>query len=102
MGDARAEQKLALTDIFDDHLAGESVLGRAVRPLSEVPGSRAERILITIYDPSQPMKAHYLPESLADDGRFVWVFDHGDMVDEIIEGLPAAGGEDAAEGGGRS
>ena len=91
-----AEQKLSLTDIFDDSLAGESMLGRAVRPLSEVAASKAERIMVTIYDPSQPMKAHFLPEGLEDDGRFVWVFDHGEMVDEIVEGLPGAGG------GGRS
>lgn len=94
-----AEQKLTLTDIFDDALAGEMFLGRAARPLADLPKSKAERVLITLYDPAQPMKAHYLPEGVADDGRLVWVFDHGEMVDEIVAGLPKVGG--GPGGGGR-
>lgn len=94
-----AEQKLTLTDIFDDALAGELFLGRAARPVVDLPKSKAERVLITLYDPAQPMRAHYLPEGVADDGRLVWVFGHGEMVDEIVEGLPKVGG--GPGGGGR-
>jgi hypothetical protein len=83
-----AEQKQALTDIFDDERAGQSMLGRLVRPVSELPGSKAQRVLITLYDPARPMKAHYLPAGVQDDPRLVWVFDHGEMVDEIVGGLP--------------
>ncbi len=86
-----AEQKLVLTDIFDEQKAGESVLGKLVRPVGELSASKAERILIALYDVAQPMKAHYLPEGVKGDKRLVWVFDHGEMVDEIVEGLPEAG-----------
>jgi DNA-binding MarR family transcriptional regulator len=96
-----AEQKLVLTDIFDDGQAGETVLGKLVRPVSELGGGKAERVLITLYDPGQPMKAGYLPEGVRDDGRFVWVFDHREMVDEIVEGLPQPEKKARKGGGGR-
>jgi len=97
-----AEQKLSLTDIFDDALAGEMFLGRAARPVAELPKSKAQRVLVTLYDPAQPMKAHYLPEGVADDGRMVWVFDQREMVDEIVEGLPALPSGEEQSGGRRS
>ncbi len=87
-----AEQKLVLTDIFDDDQAGQSVLGRVVRPLKDIESSSAQRILVTLYDPSQPMKAHFLPEALKNVGQYVWVFDQEEMVEEIVQGL-ANGGE---------
>jgi len=96
-----AEQKLTLTDIFDDSCAGETVLGRVVRPVSDLPRSRAERILITVYDPARPMRSGYLPEGVHSDERLVWVFDHGEMVAEIVEGLPEEpGAEGESTGGG--
>jgi DNA-binding MarR family transcriptional regulator len=86
-----AEQKLVLVDIFDDAQAGQSLLGRLIRPIKDIAASGAERILVTLYDPSRPMKPHFLPESLEDDGRYVWVFDQEEMVEEIVQGLTNGG-----------
>jgi DNA-binding MarR family transcriptional regulator len=96
-----AEQKLTLVDIFDEETAGETFLGRVVKPLANLPRSKAERILITLYDPTQPMKAHYLPQGVKDDQRLVWVFDHSEMVEEIVEGLRGAGSGEKQGGGGQ-
>ncbi|MFH0911468.1 MAG: MarR family winged helix-turn-helix transcriptional regulator [Planctomycetota bacterium] len=96
-----AEHRLKLVDVFDaEGRAGELFLGLVVRPVAEIDRTRADRILVTLYDPAQPMRKHYLPAGLRDDPRFVWVFDHADMMGEIVEALPRAIGESSPGGNG--
>lgn len=77
------EHKLKLVEVFDDALAGKDFLGVPVRPVSQAGATRAERILVTAFDPRMPMGAKYLPESAATafgtapNGRLVWVFGNG-------------------------
>ncbi len=84
-----AEHKLRLVDVFGEPArAGELFLGHVVRPIEDLDQTRAERVLVTLYDPSEPMKAHYLPEGVAEDERLVWVFDHAQMLGDLVDGLP--------------
>ncbi len=79
------EQKLQLVDVFDDALAGQKFLGLAVRPVSELPLSAAEKVLVTAFDRTLPMDGHYLPPGVVPaagkgedrshaDPRLNWVF----------------------------
>ncbi|MGO8703703.1 MAG: winged helix-turn-helix transcriptional regulator [Candidatus Brocadiia bacterium] len=79
------EQKLQLVDVFDDALAGQKFLGLTVRPVSELPLSAAEKVLVTAFDRTLPMDRHYLPPGVVpaagngEDGsradpRLMWVF----------------------------
>jgi predicted transcriptional regulator len=69
------EWQLELVDIFDEARAGERLLGMRVRPLDEVAASNAERILVTAFDPEEPMGRRYVPRGVRDDGRLMWIFD---------------------------
>ena len=80
------EQKLLLVDVFDDARAGQEFLGLTVRPISDMPLSAAEKVLVTAFDPALPMGRNYLPPGLvsaAENGedtshanpRLIWVFD---------------------------
>jgi len=69
------ESKVELVDIFDPDRAGEDFLGYEVRPLSEMAATRAQKILITAFDPTEPMSRRYLPQGADDDNRFLWIFD---------------------------
>jgi predicted transcriptional regulator len=79
------EQKLELVDVFDDALAGQKFLGLTVRPVSELPLSAAEKVLVTAFDRTLPMDRHYLPPGVVPasgndedrphaDPRLIWVF----------------------------
>ena len=60
--------------MFDDENAGGRFLRLKVRSTTEIDGSAAQRIIVTSFDPKQPMSADYLPPNVADDDRFVWIF----------------------------
>jgi len=78
------EQRLELVDVFDDRRGREEFLGVRVRPLAEMPGSTAEKILVTAFDPSLPMREYFLPAGVPaatngegrprNDPRLLWVF----------------------------
>ena len=79
------EQRLQLVDVFDDALAGQKFLGLPVRPVSELPLSAAEKVLVTAFDRTLPMDRHYLPPGVGPaagngedhshaDPRLMWVF----------------------------
>ena len=79
------EQKLQLVDVFDDALAGQAFLGLTVRPVSELPLSASDKVLVTAFDPTLPMDHHYLPPGVVPasgngeelshaDPRLIWVF----------------------------
>ena len=85
------EQKVQLVDVFDDARAGQEFMGVKARPLAEMSGSAAEKILVTAFDRTMPMGEHYLPPGIAraqpglpastggedrlkNDPRLIWVF----------------------------
>jgi DNA-binding MarR family transcriptional regulator len=84
------EHGLLLTAVFDDDKNKETFMGTVVkkhqdllRERSTTARDRFEKILVASYDPKHPGTRHYLPEGVVADERFVWVFDHDDMVEEI-------------------
>jgi predicted transcriptional regulator len=68
------EWGLALTEVFDGAMAGREFFGCTVRPLEELSGSKAERIIVTAFNPRRPMRPGFLPEQARADDRMVWVF----------------------------
>lgn len=78
------EQGLQLVEVFDDGRGREEFLGVEVRPLAEMPGSTAEKILVTAFDPTLPMGEYFLPAGVPaatngegrprNDPRLIWVF----------------------------
>ena len=59
------EQKLQLVDVFDEAGAGQEFMGVRTRPLAEMSGSAAEKILVTAFDRTMPMGERYLPPAIA-------------------------------------
>jgi DNA-binding MarR family transcriptional regulator len=68
------EWDLELTEVFDDGRAGREFFGCRVQPAEAVSGAQAERIVVTSFDPRNPMKAGFLPEAVGSDPRMVWIF----------------------------
>jgi DNA-binding MarR family transcriptional regulator len=68
------EWGLTLVEVFDSERAGRQFFGCAVRPVDELPDAQAERIIVTSFDPKDPMSPRFLPERVAEDRRMVWVF----------------------------
>jgi DNA-binding MarR family transcriptional regulator len=66
-----------IVDIFDDRRKGDQLLGLVVRPLMELENTRADHILVTAFDPAEPMARGYVPRGVAEDSRLVWVFSDG-------------------------
>ena len=58
------EHGLNLVEVFDAEKAGESFLGLTVTSLSEIHNARAERILVTAFDPALPMGERFLPDGI--------------------------------------
>ena len=68
------EWGLQLVDVFDRERAGRTFFDCVVRSLAETADSEAERILVTAFDPRNPMGPGFLPEHVAAEQRMVWVF----------------------------
>ncbi len=68
------EWGLELTDVFDDARANGTLLGRTIRPASNISDSRCEKIIVCLYDKTHPKTASYLPQGVSADRRFVWIF----------------------------
>ena len=91
------EWGLDVVDVFDDALAGKGFLALTVRPVGEIRDSTAERILVTAFDPQEPMSRRYLPEGADDDSRFLWIFDLPEGAASAAPGNaphPDSGGEE--------
>ena len=73
------EWGLEIVDVFDPSPAGKAFLGRPVRPTSEVEHTSAQQILVTAFDPAEPMARHYMPAGVEADPRLVWIFDLPDQ-----------------------
>lgn len=96
-----SEHGLRLAAVYDDAAAGGRFMGVEVLPAAGIPpegSGEAERILVTHYDPAEPMRGRPLPGGVRADGRFVWVFD-GRAVARGIERTAPTPEADREEGG---
>ncbi len=103
-----SEHGLRLEAVYDDAAAGERFMGLDILPAKAIPrkgAGEAERILVTHYDPAEPMRGRVLPRGVRADERFVWVFDAEAVARGIertvptpeADAAPAAAGEEAPE-----
>jgi DNA-binding MarR family transcriptional regulator len=88
------EHDLRLTAVFAGEGAGNSFLGLPVRRVAEIPDATVrsresiQRIIVTAFDPAEPMRELFLPAGVRADERFVWVFDHRRIASEIARHVP--------------
>jgi len=87
-----SELGMEIVDVFDGGAAGQEFFQLAVRPPEDIPGSSAQKIVVTTFDPKLPMGEDYLPEGVPSDGRFVWVFTHAE-VEAAVAGASAEGAD---------
>jgi len=94
------EHGLQLTAVFDDNAVGDTFLDLVVESTDRLlpeetknTKTRFERVLVTAYDPAHPVEHRYVPDGVTPDGRFVWVFDHQDMVAEVAGRVSRLAGE---------
>jgi hypothetical protein len=66
------EWNLELNEIFDDDR--QVFLGQPVKPLAELATSRADAIIVCLYDPAHPMRGKYLPNRVPPRNNMLWVF----------------------------
>ncbi len=68
------EWDLELVEVFDRQRAGKTFFGCRVWPVEEAADSQAERIIVTSFDPKNPMLPGFLPERVKAGPRMVWIF----------------------------
>ena len=83
------EWKLQLAEVFDHEKHGLPFMGVAIRPLSDLPQSACERIVVCVYDRKHPMTANFLPEGVTPDPRMVWVFSVAPSAVPMADGKSA-------------
>jgi len=90
------EWNLDLVEVFDRQRAGKAFFGCLVRPIEEIASSRVERILVTSFNPKNPMSPGFLPEQVEADLRMVWVF--GGAAERSSPASPGPGDGEGREG----
>jgi len=68
------EWDLTLVEVFDPQRAGKAFFACTVQPIERVADCRAERIVVTSFNPKNPMSPGFLPEHVHADPRMVWIF----------------------------
>jgi len=68
------EWGLYLDEVFDDAEAGRTFFGCGVQPIEQAANAQAERIIVTAFDPKNPMLPGFLPDQVKADPRMVWIF----------------------------
>lgn len=66
------EWNLELIEVYDD--SRRNLLGHKIKPLEEVINSRADAIIVCLYESNMPMSEKYLPENITSDKRMRWIF----------------------------
>jgi predicted transcriptional regulator len=66
------EWGLNLMEVYDDN--HEQLLGLRARPLEEVVNSKADVIIVCLYEANKPMSEKYLPSNIKQDNRMRWIF----------------------------
>jgi len=68
------EWGLELVEVYDAQGAGKAFFGCRVEPVQAVAESTADRIIVTTFNPRDPMRARFLPGDVPVDPRMVWIF----------------------------
>ncbi len=68
------EWGLDVVEVFDDEKAGSAFFGCGVEPIEQAANAQAERIIVTAFDPDNPMLPGFLPDQVKADPRMVWIF----------------------------
>lgn len=68
------EWDLSLVEVFDTQRPGKAFFGCTVQPIERVAGCRAERIIVTTFNPKNPMSPGFLPAQVRADPRMAWIF----------------------------
>jgi len=68
------EWKLELVAAYDQEKQGGTFMATPVAPLTAIPSSSAEAIIVCQYDKKHPMTAHFLPDGVAPSLKMHWVF----------------------------
>ncbi|MCD6415710.1 MAG: hypothetical protein J7M08_03305 [Planctomycetes bacterium] len=68
------EWELELIEVFDTQKAGEHFFGCIVYPARDALRSKADRIIVTAFNPEHPMTPRYLPDEVEAQERMVWIF----------------------------
>jgi len=66
------EWNLTLTEVFSD--SEKEFLGLEVRPLSVYAHSKAEYIIVCVYDSMSPLTKKYLPAGVEKLDNMIWIF----------------------------
>jgi len=89
------EHGLILTAVFDDNKEKDMFMGQVIKPSKDIFKERSvtsrdrfDKILVTTYDPRQPETVKYLPSGMTANDKFVWIFNHNEMVEEIQRKVP--------------
>ncbi|MBN1864510.1 MAG: hypothetical protein JW808_06380 [Victivallales bacterium] len=67
------EWGLELVEVFDGNTP-KTFLGHPVQPIKELPGSKADAIIVCLYDKANPMRKDYLPENIVRKNNMCWIF----------------------------
>lgn len=68
------EWGLELIEVFDGDSPKE-FLGHPVLPRKELPNSKADAIIVCLYERKNPMSINYLPDDITRTDNMYWVFD---------------------------
>jgi predicted transcriptional regulator len=69
------EWNLELSDVFDDD--SKEFLGHQVKKVSELESSRAEALIVCVYDPQNPMNENFMPDNINADMPLYTVLGRG-------------------------
>ena len=67
------EWGLELTEVYDGNI--KEFLGHPVRARTELSKSKADAIIVCLYDRDNPMTRNYIPEDVAKTNNMYWVFE---------------------------
>ena len=68
------EWGLELVEVFDADEAGRMFFGCRVKPADRVTDAEAQRVIVTAFNPRNPMSPRFLPRDIEADPRMVWIF----------------------------
>lgn len=69
------EWGLQLVGVYDNEKSGQKFMGLSIYPVSDLPTSACERIIVCLYNKAHPMTANFLPEGVQKGPKMLWVFE---------------------------
>ena len=67
------EWNLELVEVYGD--GRRNFLGLPVAPIHLVNDSKAEAIIVCLYDKNAPLARHYVPDEIKQSGKMFWIFE---------------------------